>query len=240
MATIDSLLSQRKTQMIGESGSSYKAQERFDSTRFISENFVSFNLIRPHLFHPHQHPTVKYPHKAKKVINFLLSKKWIKPSGKNVWILNVDDDLRFFLAGGWLEEYVYFAHKEAGVDEIYFGQKILWEVNGVHGKNEIDVIARRGNVLSFTSCKTICTEKSDKHMAKMRHFVTETDYWNIHFANDQGRALLVVTADFIDELLGHKHRYPQLLSRATVLDVSLAGLETLHWNKLVETIDSHW
>jgi hypothetical protein len=240
MATIDTLLSQRDTKITGESGNKLIAKNRLDSTRFIADNFESFNRIRPHLFHPHQHRTVKYPHKSKKVIDFFLAKDWIKSSGRNAWTLNVDVDLRFFLAGGWLEELVYFAHIEAGVDEIYFGQQVLWDVDGVEGKNEIDVIARRGDVLSFTSCKTISAEKSDKHMGKMRHFITETDYWNIHFANDKGRALLVVTADLIDELHGDINRYPQLFSRATILDVSIAGLEQLRWNELIEAIDNHW
>ncbi len=240
MNTINSLLSQRKAKISGKPSNTLLAQKRIESTRFIANNFMSFNLIRPHLFHPHDKKTVKNPHNSKKVIDYFLAKNWIKSSGKNAWVLNVDNELRFYLAGGWLEEYVYFAHIEAGVDEIYFGQQILWNVNGVYGKNEIDVIARRGDVLSFTSCKTINTKKSDKHMGKMRHFITETDYWNIHFANDKGRALLVVTADLVDEFHGHQHRYPQLLSRATILDVSIAGLEELRWEKLVKTIDTHW
>ncbi|MBK6744821.1 MAG: hypothetical protein IPG66_18450 [Hydrogenophilales bacterium] len=77
-------------------------------------------------------------------------------------------------------------------------------------------------------------------MSQLRGHLTETDYWNIHFADDQGRALLVVTADFLDEMHNNRPRYPQLLARATILEVTLAGLETLRWERLVEMIEKHW
>jgi len=240
MTSIDSLLSQRNAQRIGSSGDASKALERLDITRFIAENYQKFDKIRTHLFHPNHYKTVKSPQEIQIIIDFFEAKNWIKSVGNNAWKLNVNDELRFYLAGGWLEELVYFAHKEAGVDELYFGQKILWDVDGIKGKNEIDILARRGDLLSFTSCKTISVEKSPKHMSRLRRFLTETDYWNIHFANDKGRALLVVTADFIDELRQNKHRYPQLLSRSTILDVSMLGLEQLEWNVLVESINNHW
>ena len=225
---------------MGISGDVTKAQGRLELTRFLVDHFEEFDEIRHHLFHPHQHRTVLNPSKANAIIKFLLDQGWIKSSGDNSWVLISDADLRLYLAGGWLEELAYFAHKEAGADEIYFGQKVLWEVNGVTGHNEIDVIARRGEVLSFTSCKTIGTVKSPKHTSQLRQFITETDYWNIHFADDKGKALLIVTADFIDELNDKQHRYPQLLSRSTILDVSIAGLESLRWSSLVKTINEHW
>ena len=240
MTSIDSLLSQRNTQRTAKTGNTLIAQERFDSTRFIAEHYQEFDKIRSHLFHPHQHKKVASPQKLQTIINFFEEKKWIIPVGERTWKLNVHGDLRFYLAGGWLEELIFFAHKEAGADEAYFGQQVIWDVNGTTGKNEIDVIARRGDILSFTSCKTIGVKKSSKHMSQLRGFLTETDYWNIHFANDKGRALLVTTADFINELNNNQHRYPQLISRSTILDVSMIGLEQLEWNILVETIDKHW
>lgn len=240
MINIDSLLAQRNTHRTKHSGNVTKAQDRLDKTLIIAKYFQQFDNIRSHLFHPHQHKIVQSPHKSEFIIDFFESQGWIKTSGKKSWKLNTDSDLRFYLAGGWLEELLFFAHKEAGADEAYFGQQVIWDVNGTTGKNEIDVIARRGDLLSFTSCKTIGTKKSPKHMSQLRHFLTEADYWNIHFANDKGRSLLVTTADFIDELNDHKHRYPQLVSRSTVLDVKMAGLEQLEWDVLVETIRKHW
>ena len=236
---IDSLLRQRESRRISDSGDSFHAKARFPLTQFISKNFKEFNKLRLHLFHDHR-LKVSDSSKLKELIDTLSSNRFlIKGKGDSVRLPD-DEKNKFYLAGGWLEELLYFAHIEAGVDEIYFGQKIKWSVNGVEGKNEIDVLARRGEVLSFTSCKAISEKKTNSHLSKMRHFLTETDYWNIHFANDKGRALLMVTADLIDEANNFKKRYPSLHARATVLDVSVAGLERLEWNKLVSTVDNHW
>lgn len=240
MTTINSLLNKRKTRLIGRHGNQFLAKKRLMASRFIAENYVNFDILRNHLFHPKHNPVIKNPRKIKRVIQFLKKQGWIINKGENKWTVNSKAKINTYLSGGWLEELVYFAHLEAGCDEAYFGQTVQWRVNEVVGQNEIDVIARRGNVLSFTSCKTIGAYKSSKHMSQLRKFLTETDYWNIHFANDQGRALLVVTADFIDELRNHQHRYPQLLSRSTILDVTVLGLERLKWPLLVEAIDSHW
>lgn len=240
MITVESLLARRKARLSGETKNKEKARERSRESRFLAENFPSYDQLRAHLYHPHHFPTFEVSLKNVAVTGRLETLGWIERTGLRTWSVADDFEIRSYLSGGWLEEYSFLAHEAAGADEVYFGQEIEWRVGDVVGKNEIDVIARRGDVLSFTSCKTIQADKTQGHMAQLRGFVTETDYWNIHFADDQGRALLVVTADFIDELNGNAHRYPQLMARASILNVTVAGLESLAWPRLVESIKAHW
>lgn len=238
--TIESLLARRNARRSGETKNKERARKWDQESKFLAEHFLWFDQLRAHLFHPHHFPTFDANAKTGAILRHLEALGWIERTGVKTWSVTEDPDIRSYLSGGWLEEYAFLAHEAAGADEVYFGQEIEWRVGDVVGKNEIDVIARRGDVLSFTSCKTIQADKTQGHMAQLRGFVTETDYWNIHFADDQGRALLVVTADFIDELNGNAHRYPQLMARASILNVTVAGLESLAWPRLVESIKAHW
>ena len=239
MTTIDQLLAQHDARRGKKAGDKQAAHARAEHSRFIAKHFVLYDHLRAHLFHPHQHPIVAFSQQENHLPEYFHKLGWIKPAGNQRWRVSNDDDIRVYLSGGWLEELVFLAHEAAGADEVYFGQDIEWTVNNIHGKNEIDVIARRGDVLSFTSCKAIRPEKSAAHMEQLRGFLTETDYWNIHFANDKGRALLVVTADFMDEY-NKSHRYPSLAARAFVLCVDMAGLEQMQWDRLVQAIEQHW
>lgn len=238
--TIESLLARRNARRSGEKKNHEKARKRALETKFLAENFLCFDQLRAHLYHPCHFPTLEARSETRAMTHRLEALGWIERTGVKTWSVSANPEIRSYLSGGWLEEYAFLAHEAAGADEIYFGQEIEWRVGDVVGKNEIDVIARRGDVLSFTSCKTIQADKTQGHMAQLRGFVTETDYWNIHFADDKGRALLVVTADFIDELNGNTHRYPQLMARASILNVTVAGLESLAWPRLVESIKAHW
>ena len=238
--TVESLLASRSARRSGETKNKERARKRSSESKFLAENFSWYDQLRAHLYHPHHFPTIEVSSKNSTVTGRLETLGWIERTGVKTWSVTNDPDIRTYLSGGWLEEYAFLAHEAAGADEVYFGQEIEWRVGDVVGKNEIDVIARRGGVLSFTSCKAIQADKTQGHMAQLRGFVTETDYWNIHFADDQGRALLVVTADFIDELNGNAHRYPQLMARASILNVTVAGLESLAWPRLVESIKAHW
>ena len=239
VTTIDELLAQRDVRRGDKTGDKQLARSRAVHSQFIAKNFEVFERLRAHLFHPHHHPIFTLAQTAQALTAYFEQIGWIKPAGNQRWRISNDDSIRVYLSGGWLEELVFLAHEEAGADEVYFGQEIYWVVNGIEGKNEVDVLARRGDVLSFTSCKAIRPDKSPSHIEELRGFLNETDYWDIHFAEDKGRALLVVTADFIDEY-SNKHRYPTLAARAAILDVSIAGLEWLEWARLVGVVDKHW
>ncbi len=239
---IDNLLAKRHTRRVGIPGNHELALSRLELSKFLAERFTDYDPLRNHLFHPEHAHTLNRTStdKAKPVISRLHDLGWIKPAGPAHWLPTNVDDSRAYLGGGWLEELAYCAHMAAGVDEANFGQEVEWQVQGIVGKNEIDVIARRGDLLSFTTCKTVQPDKNQSKNATLRGFLTETDYWNIHFADDQGRALLIVTADFYDEMRRNRHRYPELLARASILEVTLIGLEELHWDRLVQRVHEHW
>ena len=239
---IDKLLARRQTRRAGLPGSTVQARDRLELSRFLADHFVAFDPLRNHLFHPeHRHDLGGQEARAAgPVIERLRGLGWIFQAGTHSWTPTNRGDSRAYLAGGWLEELVFCAHEAAGVDEAAFGQEVEWQVKGITGKNEIDVIAQRGDVLSFTSCKTVQPNKTHSKNNTLRGFLTETDYWNIHFANDQGRALLIVTADFIDEMRHNRQRYPELFARASILEVTLVGLEELRWDRLVQRVHEHW
>lgn len=238
--SIEKLLRRRNSRLLSEGGDTGSAEARLMHSKYLAENFTYFDILRTHLFHPNQHPTVNEKGLAEAPIHYLMNLGWIARAGRSSFRINGNDDVHAYLAGGWLEELVFLAHRAAGVDEAYFGQQIEWQVNETYGENEIDVIARRGETLSFTSCKTLRAEKANGHMGTLRNFLTETDYWNIHFAEDRGKALLVTTTDMVDEMNNNRERYPALLARATILNVSVAGLEHLQWDRLVDVIEKHW
>lgn len=240
MTTIDKILATRNARLGARTGDKNLACARADHSRFLGNSFHEFDALRAHLFHPHDHPAHIPNNRELKVARYLESLGWIIQTGPMVWRVTDEDGIRPYLQGMWLEELVFLAFEEVGADEVYFAQTIEWSVNGIEGCNEIDVIARRGGLISFTSCKAINIEKSKASMDKLREYLTETDYWNIHFANDAGRALLVTTADFYDEINDNRVRYPQLLARASILNVSLAGLEDLSWGRLVNAVEEHW
>ena len=240
MTTIDQLLAKRDARLGSRTGDKDRARSRAGQSKYIGNNFVAFDALRAHLFHPNHHPTISPSTHELNVAQYLERQGWIEQVTPRVWQISENNGVRTYLSGGWLEELVFLAHEEAGADEIYFGQDVQWSVHDVTGLNEIDVIARRGDQLSFTSCKTIRVNKTTGHMTQLREYVTETDYWNIHFADDKGRAILVTTADFFDEINKQCHRYPQLAARASILNVSISGLEELKWNNLLIAIDKHW
>lgn len=241
--SIDELLAQRKTRRVGNNGSHADALRRLDISKLLAKNFEGFHTLRNHLLHADRFHSIRRPSRqVTSAIGLLKDLGWVRPAHHpGTWALASDlsADIRWYLQGGWLEEYVYCASLEAGADEAFYGQPVEWQVGDVTGKNEIDVIARRGDTLSFTSCKTQHPHKQGAATALLS-FLTEADYWDTHFADNKGKVLLVVTADFIDEIEQNRHRYPVILARASILDVEMIGLEDLGWERLVERINEHW
>ena len=167
VTTIDELLAQRDVRRGDKTGDKQLARSRAVHSQFIAKNFEVFERLRAHLFHPHHHPIFTLAQTAQALTAYFEQIGWIKPAGNQRWRISNDDSIRVYLSGGWLEELVFLAHEEAGADEVYFGQEIYWVVNGIEGKNEVDVLARRGDVLSFTSCKAIRPDKSPSHIEEL-------------------------------------------------------------------------
>jgi hypothetical protein len=239
--SIDKLLASRNSRRLENPGDDIAAKARAPVSKLLARHFSAFNKLRAHLVSPSQHPVIASKGAVQTICDCLKDLGWISQIGKkrDRWGLSVKDvGVNQYLRGAWLEEYVYLAHIEAGCDEIYFSQKVEWTVEGITGSNEIDVMARRGGVLSFTSCK--CIQPFGHGLDKLRAFLSEADYWDRHFASGSGRVLLMTTADFYDEINGNSHRYPLLLARARILEVDMAGLEDLEAGKLPGIIESHW
>jgi hypothetical protein len=153
------------------------------------------------------------------------------------WIAGDRHYCVWVLAGLWLESYIHSAIIEAGADESLFNQKIEWMVDDVRGINEIDVLARKGNQLIMVSCKAVKPPPDDGRATELREYLFEAHYWNLHFANQTGKAALVTTADLIAEHpKGDVERFPPLTKQAEILDVVLIGVEDLEWDRLVERL----
>jgi Domain of unknown function (DUF1887) len=145
---------------------------------------------------------------------------------------------RRYLSGGWLEELAYLAVLEAGAEEAYFGQVIGWEVKGFVGENEIDLISRKGDKLSFVSCKAFRSEldmQDRKHRNRLMDSVHEADNLADHFGREGESVAVLVTTDLFDEAK-NAVRYNALMGKAAVLDVQIIALEDLNWDRLVDAM----
>lgn len=241
-SSIEGLLGRRGARLHGSGGNQALARKRADVSRLLAHGYEAWDRLRSHLFNPQDHPRLMASEATRVLASKLMARGWIKPASRDgsTWGLDqADEDTERYLRGGWLEEYVWLAHLEAGCDEACFGQQVEWTVDTVIGRNEIDVIARRGEVLSFTSCKCV-KPRHASHNERLREFINEVGYWDWHFADREARGLLVTTADLLDEMQHNAARYPTLMARAKVLDVGMAGLEHLGWERLVQSVRAHW
>jgi hypothetical protein len=158
------------------------------------------------------------------------------PSGHFV----IDTKAKRYLSGGWLEELAWLAAKSAGAEEAIYGQVVGWEVKGFTGENEIDLIMRRGNELSFVSCKALRSEldiNDKKHRNRLMDAVHEADNLADHFGERGEKVAVLVTTDLYDEVQDTA-RYHALMGKAAVLDVHLIALEELAWDRLVEAFQN--
>lgn len=145
---------------------------------------------------------------------------------------------RRFVTGGWLEEIACLAAMEAGADEALYGQQIKWQVDGYWGENEIDVIARFGNILSFYSCKAYSAHyrrTSDRSRKKLMEALHEADNLADHFGNKNACVGLILSTDLYDEY-ARRPKYVALFGKARALNVELITLEDLKWNRLVKAM----
>jgi hypothetical protein len=155
------------------------------------------------------------------------------------WVA-ADAEARRYLSGGWLEEYVAAATSAAGADEVYCGQKLVWEAGGFEGESEVDVLARFGERLFFCSCKALKSHL-DASDARTRTRLTaalhEADNLADHFAPTGSVVALAVTTDLLNEAQ-NSFRYRPLHGKAAALGVSLLSAESLAWPTLVSEIRS--
>jgi Domain of unknown function (DUF1887) len=240
---IDEILKNRGAWLKTTQGKPELALEHGPLSRIISHNYVLFEQVRDRIFksteefmrHVEMTPDT-LDDKGHALVDELQKYNMVNLESHGHAICEVKG--RRYLSGGWLEELAYLAALEAGADEAYFGQVIGWEVKGFTGENEIDLIARAGNKLSFVSCKAFRSEldmHDRKHRNRLMDAVHEADNLADHFGREGESVAVLVTTDLFDEAK-NAVRYNALMGKAAVLDVQIIALEDLSWERLVEAM----
>ena len=249
MATqnIAALLANRGAWLKGRAGDTDEAENRQSLTRLIADNYSIFEQVRDRIFrsteqfvrHAEIIPETLDPG-GHEILAALLQQGLVRREPHGAEICEVRG--KKYLSGGWLEELAWLAAREAGADEVVHGQNIAWKVNGYAGENEIDLIARRVDTLSFVSCKALRSRldgNDRKHRNRLMDAVHVADNLADHFGRPGERVAVLVTTDLFDEMKGVP-RYGALMGKAAVLDVRVISLEDLHWSGLVGAFRDLW
>ena len=113
------------------------------------------------------------------------------------------------------------AFLEGGADSAIFGQNLEWQVGDFLGKNEVDVIARHGDRLTFVSCKcaksvlqAANTTAGRNQWFQLRRALDEADNWVDHFGDiNRDNVILIVTTDLINEVNNNEAHSPSLFGK---------------------------
>jgi hypothetical protein len=245
--SIATLLAARGASLKGQSSSAEEAARRGPLTRLIAGNYATFEKVRDRILRS----TEQFLRHAEiipetldagghEILAELLAQGLVRREEHGAEICEVHG--KRYLSGGWLEELAWLAAHAAGADEVTYGQNISWTVNGYAGENEIDLIARKAETLSFVSCKALRSklDGSDrKHRNRLMDAVHEADNLADHFGRPGERVAVLVTTDLFDEMKGLP-RYGALMGKAAVLDVRVISLEDLQWDGLVRAFSDLW
>jgi hypothetical protein len=238
--SIATLLKRRNAWLKGAGGDVAVATKRKWMTQFLSTQYQFFEDARDSIVNATDAYLRQQINQAKPpplsclpLINALIKSGLAFRNADNTVIC--DNEGRKYLSGAWLEELAYLAAMEAGAEEALYGQVIGWRVKEFVGENEIDLIARCGEDLTFVSCKALRSEldmQDRKHRNRLMDAVHEADNLTDHFGRAGERVAVMVTTDLFDEIRGVA-RYNALMGKAAVLDVRIIPLEELEWTKLV-------
>lgn len=245
--TIAALLQARGAWLKGPAADTRDATSRGPLTRLIADNYGIFEQVRDRVFRS----TEQFVRHAEiipetleagghKILSALLEHRLIRREEQGAEICEVRG--KKYLSGGWLEELAWLAAQDAGADEVVHGQNIGWKVDDYSGENEIDLIARKHETLSFVSCKALRSRldgNDKKHRNRLMDAVHEADNLADHFGRPGERVAVLVTTDLFDEMKGVP-RYGALMGKAAILDVRVISLEDLRWNGLVKAFAGLW
>ena len=241
--TIENILKERGAWLKVTSGDRQQALSNAALSRTISSDYINFERVRDALFkstddyvHKHAPEGLPMDPAAEPLLAGFIKANMVSRSPTGHYFCETKG--KRYLSGSWLEELAWLAVLEAGADEALFSQVIGWDFKGFTGENEIDVIARVGEHLTFISCKALRSEldMSDrKHRSRLMDAVHEADNLEDHFGMPGEKVAVLVTTDLFDEMKGTA-RYNALMGKAAVLDVSIIPLEDLEWTKLVQAL----
>jgi len=240
--TIENLLERRGAWLKAVKGDDEQARGRAAMSRWIAQDYVTFESCRDRLFAAQSSEVplairelLNQP-EIRELLSVMKTAGMIPDSTGQGFTL--DARSRRYLSGGWLEELAWLAATEAGAHEAIHGQVIGWEFQGYTGENEIDLIMRHGERLSFVSCKALRSEldiNDRKHRNRLMDAVHAADNLADHFGRQGENVAVLVTTDLYDEVK-NMPRYQALMGKAAVLDVRLIALEELGWDKLVSAL----
>ncbi len=247
MTSISDLLAQRNTRLDDAKVSLSEARGRAPVTRLLAHSFLAYAGVRAHLANPNQHPMPR-PLSANQhqIVDRLVKERLVEGDASR---LKARPGRLEYLRGQWLEEWALLAVLEAGCDEAVAGQNLTWwsdDPRGggrLEGKNEVDVIARRGDRMLFISCKCLSVMLDKGERIKVRGYIHETDDLADHFGGPDDIVALLLTADMIDEAVNRprgRARHPELSGKAAAIDVHLLSFEDLNWDTLVGRIKALW
>lgn len=235
MPSIDKILTEQGARLLGAGDSLDLARSRQRLSRLIWRHYSDYYVIRRRI--SGRQPYVPCRASQYQLIEALNVGRLVHISRQqNAMILRPrNNEASRYLNSGWLEELCALLVTEAGADECRLGQIIQWQIDGIEGKNEIDVLARKGDRLTFVSCKAGVPlfKPTDLSKSRFRSYLFETDYWDTHFAGGKGNAVLFISTDMIDEDSGQVLRFPSLMARASILDVDIVSLDERSWDRLV-------
>lgn len=241
-STIEQLLKQRGAWLKKVRGDEAEALQRATLSRTIADDYMRFENLRDMIGNlalattREEYDVIYERPEMARLLTHMEQSGLIRE--EQFGGVGVETKARRYLSGGWLEELVWLAAREAGADEAVFGQVVGWEVKGFTGENEIDLLMRKGARLAFVSCKALRSEldiNDKKHRNRLMDAVHEADNLADHFGRQGEKVAVVVTTDLYDEMK-NAPRYQALLGKAAVLDVRVIALEELVWDKLVEAM----
>ncbi|MFN0192522.1 MAG: hypothetical protein ACKVP5_11200 [Aestuariivirga sp.] len=244
--SIRELLEARGAWLKGVGGNAVIADSRAALTRRLADNYGTFEALRDavlrtteELVHHNVETHQTIPDAARDLLEELLHHGVVIREEHGHAICEVNG--KRYLSGGWLEELAYLAARESA-DEAFYGQNIGWSVKGYKGENEVDLIARRGDIMGFVSCKalrSVLDINDRKQRNRLMDAVHEADNLADHFGKPGERVAVLVTTDLHDEMKGLP-RYSALMGKAAVLDVRIIPLEELGWDRLVNAVSELW
>jgi hypothetical protein len=239
--TIQNLLERRGAWLKGKPASQATVRDRSALLRLLGENYTDFEHLRDELLQTPVPQDVALNTSAQErraeILDSLVRNNIVK-LGSNGTLPQDTSGMRF-LAGGWLEELAWLAALEAGAHEAVFGQVLGWNFSGYSGENEIDVIIRKDETLTFVSCKAFKSQLSmsdKKHRNRLMDAIHEADNLCDHFGRPNERVAVLLTTDLFDEQKGTA-RYSALMGKAAALRVHIISLEDMSWPKLVAGLD---
>jgi hypothetical protein len=238
--TIQSLLERRGAWLKGEPLDIEAARKRLPLTQMIAHNYQHFEILRDDLLNSpniRKTETSETGDDIRGALLLDLVTHNIVRFGSNGTLPYDSMSLRF-LSGGWLEELAWHAAIEAGAHEAVFGQVLSWNFAGYSGENEIDVIMRMDDRLTFISCKALRSElqmSDKKHRHRLMDAIHEADNLADHFGRPGEQVAVLISTDLHDEDRGVA-RYSALMGKAAVLKVRVVSLEDMEWRKLISVM----